>query len=65
MDSLQDYVDLMKDIFDFAPIKEYMKTHKILINSLHGGKRQFKNNVTQLWIFFNPLPSLRSTLTLV
>lgn len=36
IDSLQDYVDLMKEIFDFATIKEYLKTNKILVNSLHG-----------------------------
>jgi len=37
VDSLEDYVDLMKEIFDFPTIKEYLKTNKILINSLHGG----------------------------
>lgn len=36
IDSLQDYVELMKEIFDFSIIKEYLKSHKILINSLHG-----------------------------
>ena len=36
IDSLDDYVDLMKSIFDFDLIKEHLKGIKILINSLHG-----------------------------
>jgi phosphoglucomutase len=37
IDSLTDYVDLMKEIFDFSAIKTYLLSHKILVNSLHGG----------------------------
>jgi len=36
VDSLQDYVDLMKSIFDFEAIKKHLQSTKILINSLHG-----------------------------
>jgi len=36
MDSLKDYVDMMKSIFDFPAIKEYLRSTKILLNSLHG-----------------------------
>ena len=35
-DSIQDYIDMMKGIFNFEEIKEYLKSQKILINSLHG-----------------------------
>lgn len=36
VDSFDDYVQMMKEIFDFPVIKEYLKGTKILINSLHG-----------------------------
>ena len=36
VDSLDDYVDLMKSIFDFNLIKDHLKSIKILVNSLHG-----------------------------
>ena len=36
VDSIQDYVDLMRSIFNFDEIKEYLTSQKILINSLHG-----------------------------
>ena len=36
IDSIQDYVDLMKRIFNFEEIKKYLKSQRILINSLHG-----------------------------
>ena len=38
VDPTQDYVQLMKEIFDFAQIKEMIraKNFKLLINSLHG-----------------------------
>ena len=29
---------MMKSIFDFPAIKEYLKSTKILVNSLHGGE---------------------------
>ncbi len=36
IDSISDYVDMMKGIFNFDEIKEYLKSKKILINALHG-----------------------------
>ena len=36
IDSIQDYVDLMKSIFNFEEIKEYLKSQRVLINSMHG-----------------------------
>ena len=35
-DSIQDYIDMMKGIFNFEEIKEYLKSQRILVNSLHG-----------------------------
>jgi len=36
IDQVDDYLDMMKNIFDFDMIKQYLKTNKILLNSLHG-----------------------------
>ena len=36
VDALDDYVEMMKSIFDFDMIKDHMKGIKILLNSLHG-----------------------------
>ena len=36
IDSIDDYVEMMKGIFDFDMIKEHLKGINILINSLHG-----------------------------
>ena len=36
VDSMADYVEMMKNIFDFEMIKNYLKSVKILLNSLHG-----------------------------
>ena len=39
VDSCKDYVELMKEIFDFGQIRELVaggKNMKVLINSLHG-----------------------------
>lgn len=43
IDSVQEYVDYMKEIFDFAAIKNLLHGAngpplKILINAMHGGK---------------------------
>ena len=38
IDPVDDYLEMMKDIFDFNMIKMYLKGNKILLNSLHGGK---------------------------
>ena len=37
IDQVEDYLEMMKSIFDFDMIKQYLKTNKILLNSLHGG----------------------------
>ena len=37
IDQVDDYLEMMKNIFDFDMIKQYLKTNKILLNSLHGG----------------------------
>ena len=36
IDSIDDYVDMMKGIFDFNVIKEHLKGIKVLLNSMHG-----------------------------
>lgn len=36
VDCFADYVEMMKDIFDFEVIRQYLKGTKILVNSLHG-----------------------------
>lgn len=42
IDSVDDYLALMKDIFDFNAIKQLLGGEfKILIDCLHGGKYQF------------------------
>ena len=38
IDPVDDYVEMMKNIFDFPMIKDYLKSLKILLNSLHGGE---------------------------
>ena len=38
IDSVQDYVQLMKEIFDFNLLKGFLSTFPIVINSMHGGK---------------------------
>jgi phosphoglucomutase len=50
IDSVQDYLDYMKDIFDFASIRAMLKGEgqsalKILINAMHGGR----------WCHFKPV----------
>lgn len=36
LDSLEDYVSMCKDIFDFDAIRDYLKSTKVVFNSLHG-----------------------------
>ena len=36
IDNIDDYVVMMKNIFDFAMIKDHLQGIKILLNSLHG-----------------------------
>ena len=36
IDSIDDYVEMMKGIFDFPLIKDHLKNVKVLINSMHG-----------------------------
>ena len=38
IDQVDDYLEMMKNIFDFGMIREYLKTNKVLLNSLHGGE---------------------------
>jgi len=47
IDPTQDYVDLMKSIFDFAQIKQMIKekSFKILINSLHGATGPYAEKI--------------------
>ena len=35
--SLTDYVDLMKEIFDFPQLKEFLKDFKLVVNGMHAG----------------------------
>lgn len=36
VDSVADYVGLMKEIFDFPQLKEFLKTYPVLINCMNG-----------------------------
>jgi phosphoglucomutase len=36
IDSIEDYLVLMKEIFNFDEIKNYLKSAKILVNAMHG-----------------------------
>ena len=46
IDCVQDYLELMKEIFDFASLHKLLTgaDFKILINSMHGGKQNFQSN---------------------
>ena len=37
IDPVDDYLEMMKNIFDFGMIRSYLKSYKALLNSLHGG----------------------------
>ena len=37
IDSVADYVDLMKEIFDFNLLKEFLRNFKIVANGMNGG----------------------------
>lgn len=36
IDPVDDYLEMMKNIFDFGMIRSYLKSYKALLNSLHG-----------------------------
>ena len=38
IDSVYDYVEYMKEIFDFPKIKDYIKSKNILLNAMNGGE---------------------------
>lgn len=38
IDNTADYVEFMKQIFDFPTIKSYVQTKRVLLNAMHGGK---------------------------
>ena len=41
VDSVQDYLELMKEVFDFVKLKQLLTSEnapKILLNAMHGGK---------------------------
>lgn len=40
VDSVEDYVQLMKKIFDFNLLKNFLSNFSIVINSMHGGKNK-------------------------
>jgi phosphoglucomutase len=43
VDSVDDYVILMKEIFDFEAIKTFFKenpSYKVLMDSMHGGMKR-------------------------
>ena len=44
MDSVEDYVQLLKEIFDFEQIKQFFENNpnfKVLFDGLHGGINNF------------------------
>lgn len=51
VDSVQDYSDLMKQIFDFEALKEYFSSGvKVTVDALNGGNT-FKSHI--LFDYFN------------
>ena len=47
VDSVNDYVELMKEIFDFGALKQMFSgqnSMKILLDSLHGGEFDFESS---------------------
>lgn len=58
IDSVADYLELMKSIFDFEKLKllikgnENRKPFKLLINSMHGGEYYFKFSWFWVLVFF-------------
>jgi phosphoglucomutase len=41
VDSVQDYLELMKEVFDFVKLKQLLiadNAPKILLNAMHGGR---------------------------
>ena len=50
IDSVQDYLELMKEIFDFGSIKAHLSGgFKILINCMHGGNN---SRIISFFFFF-------------
>lgn len=39
IDSVEDYVQLMKEIFDFNLLRDFLSSFPVVINAMHGGKR--------------------------
>ena len=37
IDSINDYVALMKEIFDFAQLKDFLTSFKVVANGMHAG----------------------------
>uniref|UniRef100_A0A0K2TMK2 phosphoglucomutase (alpha-D-glucose-1,6-bisphosphate-dependent) n=1 Tax=Lepeophtheirus salmonis TaxID=72036 RepID=A0A0K2TMK2_LEPSM len=61
IDSLKDYVELMKDIFNFDQIKEYIKGTNILINSLHGVTGPYVEKIFEDELGVDPSTSFMKT----
>ena len=43
VDSVQDYLELMKEVFDFSKLRELLSgdnSLKVLLNAMHGGTSQ-------------------------
>ena len=51
IDSVYDYVEYMKEIFDFTKIKEYVESKNILLNAMNGG-RCFPKTGAPRWMKF-------------
>ena len=70
MDSVDTYVSLMKDIFDFPIISSFLKSFPILLDSLNGGEsltstRCFSNASLLHWGWSQYCASARAALRLV
>ena len=46
IDSVSDYLELMKDIFDFGAIRNFLQNFPILINCMNGGNEMRSGKYT-------------------
>lgn len=51
VDSVEAYVELMKEIFDFDLLRGFLSTFPVVINSMHGGLNEMKLKSTRFLAF--------------
>ena len=55
INSITDYVDFMKDLFDFAQLKDFLKDCKIVVNGMNAGIYFWSLFMSLFLNFFNEL----------